>query len=164
MNSLTLEESYRHIGLTFNADTSFNLSFDSAILKNLGHWLSLQTLAKGVPISAEALPLLNIVITASRRGPQDLLFIVPFVAQIFMAASSSMAFQPSLPCFREVLSLLARLHGYPHVGLRCILEIEIFSTISHSSFRTSSPLLSTGSHYPKLLSCNGKCMLTTIDR
>ena len=54
-----------------------------------------------------------------------MLFAVPFVAQIFMAASSSMAFQPSLPCFRELLSLLARLHGYPHVGLQCILEIEI---------------------------------------
>ena len=117
LNNLTLEESYRRIGLAFNADLLFNLSFDSAILKNLSHWLGLQTLAKGLPVSAEALPLLDIVITASRRGPQDLLFAVPFVAQIFMAASSSMAFQPSLPCFREVLSLLARLHGYPHVQL-----------------------------------------------
>ena len=48
-----------------------------------------------------------------------------------MAASSSMAFQPSLPCFRELLSLLARLHGYPHVGLRCTLEIQIlFNNLS----------------------------------
>ena len=58
---------------------SFNLSFDRAILKNLCHWLGLQTLARGVPISAEALPLSDIVITASCRGPQDLLFAVPFI-------------------------------------------------------------------------------------
>ena len=135
LNNLTLEESYRCIGLAFNADLSFNLSFDSAILKNLSHWLGLQTLAQGIPVSAEALPLLDIVITASHRGPQDLLFAVPFVAQIFMAASSSMAFQPSLPCFREVLSLLARLHGYPHVGLWCILEIEIL--FNHLSLQLS---------------------------
>ena len=33
---------------------------------------------------------------------------------------------PALPSlFRELLSLLAGLHAYPHVGLRCILEIEI---------------------------------------
>ena len=137
LNSLTLEESYRHIGLAFNADSSFNLSFDSAILKNLSHWLGLQTLAKGIPVSAEALPLLDIVITASHRGPQDLLFAVPFVAQIFMAASSSMAFQPSLPCFRELLSLLARLHGYPHMGLQCILEIEIHLSLQLSDFQSS---------------------------
>ena len=93
-NSLTLKESYKHIGLAFNADLLFNLSFDSAILKNLSHWLGLQTLVKGVPVSADAVPLSDIVITASHRGPQDLLFAVPFVAQIFMAASSSMAFQP----------------------------------------------------------------------
>ena len=77
LNSLILEESCRRIGLAFNADSSFDLSFDSAILKNLSYWLGLQTLAKGIPVSAEALPLLDIVITASRRGPQDLLFAVP---------------------------------------------------------------------------------------
>ena len=104
LNSLTLKESYRHIGLAFNTDLLFNLSFDSAILKNLSHWLGLQTLVKGVSVSADAVPLSDIVITASHRGPQDLLFAVPFVTQIFMAASSSMAFQPSLPCFRELLS------------------------------------------------------------
>ena len=136
-------ESYRCIGLAVNADLSFDLSFDRAILNNLGHWLGLQTLARGVPVCADTLPLSDVVLTASRRGPQDLQLAVPFVAQIFMAASSSVAFQPSLPCFRELLSLLARLHMYPHVGLRCSLEIEILFTISHSSFRTFSPLLST---------------------
>ena len=77
LNSLTLKESYRHIGLAFNADLLFNLSFDSAILKNLSHWLGLQTLVKGVSVSADAVPLSDIVITASHRGPQDLLFAVP---------------------------------------------------------------------------------------
>ena len=40
---LTLEESYRRIGLAFTADLSFNLSFDRATLKNLSYWLGLQT-------------------------------------------------------------------------------------------------------------------------
>ena len=124
-------ESYRRIGLAVNADLSFDFSFDRAILNNLGHWLGLQTLARGVPVCADTLPLSDIVLTASRRGPQDLQLAVPFVAQIFMAASSSVAFQPSLPCFRELLSLLARLHMYPHVGLRCSLEIEIL--FNHAS-------------------------------
>ena len=139
--SLTLMESYRRVGLAVNADLSFDLSFDRVILNNLGHWLGLQTLARGVPVCADTLPLSDIVLTASRRGPQDLQLAVPFVAQIFMAASSSVAFQPSLPCFRELLSLLARLHMYPHVGLRCSLEIEILFnhlSLQLSDFQSSS--------------------------
>ena len=134
-------ESYRRIGLAVNADLSFDLSFDRAIFNNLGHWLGLQALARGVPVCADTLPLSDIVLTASRRGPQDLQLAVPFVAQIFMAASSSVAFQPSLPCFRELLSLLARLHMYPHVGLRCSLEIEILFnhlSLQLSDFQSSS--------------------------
>ena len=57
-------------------------------MKNLGHWLGL-TLARGGPVCAETLPLSDIVITTSRK---DLQFAVPFVAQIFMAAPSSLAF------------------------------------------------------------------------
>ena len=70
-------ESYRRIGLAVNADLSFDLSFDRAILNNLGHWLGLQTLARGVPVCADTLPLSDIVLTASRRGPQDLQLAVP---------------------------------------------------------------------------------------
>ena len=89
---LTLQETYRHINLAFHADLPFVLSFDKAILKNLGHWLGLQTLRRGIPVSSEDLPLWDIVVTAFHRGSEDLLFAIPFVAQIFMAGSSSVAF------------------------------------------------------------------------
>ena len=124
-------ESYRHIGLAVNADLSFDLSFDRIILAT--GWAC--RLLQEVSLFVLTLPLSDIVLTASRRGPQDLQLAVPFVAQTFMAASSSVAFQPSLPCFRELLSLLARLHMYPHVKLRCSLEIEIL--FNHLSLRLS---------------------------
>ena len=73
---LTLEESYRHIGLAFTADLSFNLSFDRVILKNLIVIGWACRLVKGVPVSADAVPLSDIVITASCTGPQDLLFLL----------------------------------------------------------------------------------------
>ena len=88
MIGLTLQETYRHIGLALHVDLSFDLSFDKAILKNLGSWLGLQTLGRGIPVSSE-------VVTAFHRGSEDLLFAIPFVVQIFMAGSSRMAF---LPC------------------------------------------------------------------
>ena len=48
---LVLQETYKHIGFALNADLSFHLSFDKVILKNLGHWLSLQTFARCVRVS-----------------------------------------------------------------------------------------------------------------
>ena len=129
-------------------------------MNNLGHWLGLQTLARGVPVCADTLPLSDIVLTASRRGPQDLQLAVPFVAQIFMAASSSVAFQPSLPCFRELLSLLARLHMYPHVGLRCSLEIEILFnhlSLQLSDFQSSSEHCQHDTTFSVHGMCEDKC-------
>lgn len=120
---LTLQESY--IGLALCVDLSFNLSFDRAILKNLGHCLGLQILARSIPVFVNALPLWNIVLTAFHSGSQDLLFAIPFVAQIFVAGSCGMAFQPSCTYVRGILSLLARLRTYRHVGFQSILEIEI---------------------------------------
>ena len=108
---LTLQETYRHIGLALHVDLSFDLSFDKVILKNLGYWLGLQTLGRVIPVSSEDLPLWDIVITAFHRGSEDLLFVIPFVAQVFMAGSGSMAFLPCPPCVRDILSLLAWLHA-----------------------------------------------------
>ena len=98
MVGLTLQETYKHIGLALHADMSFDLSFDKAILKNLGHWLGLQTLGRGIPVSSEDLPLWDIVVTPFHRGSEDLLFAIPFVAQIFTAGSSSVAFLPCPLC------------------------------------------------------------------
>ena len=133
--SLVLQETYRLINLAFHADLSFVLSFDKAILKNLGHWLGLQTLGRGIPVFTEDLPLWDIVVTAFHRGSEDLLCAIPFVAQIFMAGSCNMAFLPCPPCVNDILSLLAWLHTYPHIGLRCILEIEIL--FNHLSLQLS---------------------------
>lgn len=45
------------------------------------------------------------------------LLYIPFVPQIFVAGSCSMAFKPSHDYIKDILSLLAGLHVYPHVGL-----------------------------------------------
>ena len=42
-----------------------------------------------------------------------------FCRSDFHARFHGYLLQYGLPCFREVLFLLARLHRYPHVGLRC---------------------------------------------
>ena len=47
---LTLQATYKHVGLALHAHLSFNLSFDMAVLENLCHWFDLQTLERGIPV------------------------------------------------------------------------------------------------------------------
>ena len=61
------------LGTALHADLSFDLSFDRVVLKNLDSL----TLARNIPVSAEALPLLDIVVTAFHIGSQDLLLAFP---------------------------------------------------------------------------------------
>ena len=105
------------IGLALHVNLSFDLSFNKpAILKNLGHWLGLQTLGRGILFLLK-ICLWGIVITALHRGSEDIIFAILFVVQFPMAGSSTVAFLPCFPYVRNILSLLAWLHTYPYIGL-----------------------------------------------
>ena len=71
--ALVLQETYKCISSVLQVDLSFDKSFDPTVLKNLGHWLGLQTIARGIPVSA---PLWDIVFSAFDRDPQDLLLVL----------------------------------------------------------------------------------------
>ena len=45
--ALVLQETYKCIGSALQVDLSFDMSFDLMVLKNLGHWLGLRTIARG---------------------------------------------------------------------------------------------------------------------
>ena len=57
--ALVLQETYKHISSALQVDLSFDVSFDSVVLKILGHWLGLQTIARGISASV---PLWDIVV------------------------------------------------------------------------------------------------------
>ena len=119
MAGLVLQEIYKYIGFS---DLSFDLSFDKVILKNLCHWLGLQTFARGVSISVAALLVGDIVITGFTRGSPDLLFAISFVAQLLLAGSCGTLFQPSDPWVSDIMFLFTKLHNNSLVGLCCVLH------------------------------------------
>ena len=57
------------------------------------HWLSLQTLAVIVPVTAEVLPIRDIVLYTFHKGSPDLLLALSFVSQLLLAGSHSDVFQ-----------------------------------------------------------------------
>ena len=48
---LVLQETYKHTGYALTIELLFELSFDKNVLKNLCHWLGLQTIARGILIN-----------------------------------------------------------------------------------------------------------------
>ena len=62
---------------------------DRSLLKNLGHWLGMLTLAKNKPILFIDLDLRSLLIEAYMNGQQELLYVVPFVAKILESCNKS---------------------------------------------------------------------------
>lgn len=62
---------------------------DRSLLKNLGHFLGMITLAKNKPILLDNIDLKMLMIEAYNKGQQELLFIVPFIAKVLESCSKS---------------------------------------------------------------------------
>ena len=98
---------------------------DRALLKNLGSWLGLITLAKGRPILHRDIDIKSLVIEAFQKGQAELLFVVPFVAKVLEPAGKSKVFQPPNPWLLSMLSVLVELHNEPDLKLNHKFEIEV---------------------------------------
>jgi CCR4-NOT transcription complex subunit 1 len=62
---------------------------DRSLLKNLGHWLGMITLAKNKPILLDDIDLKYLLVEAYNKGHQELLFCVPFIAKILESCAKS---------------------------------------------------------------------------
>jgi len=62
---------------------------DRSLLKNLGHWLGMITLAKNKPILLDDIDLKMLLVEAYNKGHQELLFTVPFIAKILESCAKS---------------------------------------------------------------------------
>ena len=110
-----------HIGFTLTTELLFKLSLDKNVLKNLGHRLRLQIIARGILIP---IAILTLVATAFNSSSW---ITVHFVAQLLLAGSHSELVQIFHPWIRDILFLLALLHVYSQVGFHYILAIEILA-------------------------------------
>lgn len=120
-----ITETYRNIKVILQADKTTNNFSDRALLKNLGHWLGLQTLAKNKPILQVDLGVKDLILEAHYRGQQDLLYVVPFVAKILESCIDSKVFKPPNPWTMAIMSVLRELHDIPDLKLNLKFEIEV---------------------------------------
>ncbi|XP_049339751.1 CCR4-NOT transcription complex subunit 1 isoform X2 [Astyanax mexicanus] len=121
---MVLNETYRNIKVLLTSDKAAANFSDRSLLKNLGHWLGMITLAKNKPILYTDLEVKSLLLEAYVKGQQELLYVVPFVAKVLESSLRSV-FRPQNPWTMAIMNVLAELHQEHDLKLNLKFEIEV---------------------------------------
>ncbi|XP_015414312.1 PREDICTED: CCR4-NOT transcription complex subunit 1 [Myotis davidii] len=124
-NKMVLTETYRNIKVLLTSDKAAANFSDRSLLKNLGHWLGMITLAKNKPILHTDLDVKSLLLEAYVKGQQELLYVVPFVAKVLESSIRSVVFRPPNPWTMAIMNVLAELHQEHDLKLNLKFEIEV---------------------------------------
>lgn len=125
LNRLIIKETYRNIKVLLRSDKVIANFSDRTLLKNLGHWLGMMTLAKNKPILSIDLNIKFLLIEAYHKGTQELLYVVPFIAKILESCEKSTVFKPPCPWTVGILKALVELYQEPNIKLNMRFEVEV---------------------------------------
>lgn len=125
VNRMVTKETFRNIKVLLRSDKVMANFSDRSLLKNLGHWLGMMTLARNKPILQIDLDLKSLLVEAYQKGQQELLYVVPFVAKILESCAKSKVFKPPNPWTMAIMNVLAELHQEQDLKLTLKFEIEV---------------------------------------
>lgn len=86
---MVLTHFYLYFQILLRTDKVMDNFSDKSLLKNLGHWLGMITLAKNKPLLLDDINLKMLLVESYNKGQQELLFIVPFIAKILESCAKS---------------------------------------------------------------------------
>ncbi|KAG9509989.1 CCR4-NOT transcription complex subunit 1, partial [Fragariocoptes setiger] len=123
-------ETFRNIKNVLRNDKKADNISDRTLLKNLGQWLGLLTLARNKPILHVDLDLKGLLVEAYHKGNQELLYVVPFLAEILKTTQKSTIFKPNNPFVLGLLRALVELRQQPNLKLNLEFQVEVlFNTL-----------------------------------
>lgn len=93
------------------------------VLKNLGHWLGLITLARNKPLKARMLDLKALLLRAYDWG--WLTAILPLVCKIMEGMQNSKVYKLPNPWTTAIISLLSEIHDLPSLRTNLMFEVEV---------------------------------------
>jgi CCR4-NOT transcription complex subunit 1 len=96
---------------------------ERSVLKHLGSWLGLITLAKNKPLYHRDLSPKDLLCQGYDQG--TLVALVPFVAKIMEACTQSKVFKPPNPWVVAIMRLMAEIYQLPDLKLNLRFEIEL---------------------------------------
>ncbi|ESO94093.1 hypothetical protein LOTGIDRAFT_239532 [Lottia gigantea] len=125
LTDLITRETFRNIKVLLRSDKGVANFSDRTLLKNLGHWLGMLTLAKNKPILQTEIDLKSLIYEAYQKGAQELLYVVPFSAKVLESCARSKVFKAPNPWTLGIMNVLAELHMEPDLKLNLKFEIEV---------------------------------------
>jgi CCR4-NOT transcription complex subunit 1 len=127
MLNLVRKETFRNIDIHLRRFfiSGASTKQDRDLMKNLGNWLGLLTLARNQPVLFRDLPLKELLIQAFELGANHLLTVVPFVAKVLDTGKQGLVFKPPNPWVVANLRLLRELSLVQGMKLPVVFEVEM---------------------------------------
>ena len=124
-----VETTYDNIKVLLSSDKVLSSSSERSLLKNLGSWLGLLTIAKNKPIRAKHLDLKQLILDAFDTG--RLIAVIPFCAKVLESCAESKVFRVPNPWLVACTALLKEIFDIPGLKLNLKFEIEVlFRTLN----------------------------------
>lgn len=106
-----------------NLESTLSSSAERGLLKNLGVWLGLITLARNRPIKYDHVAFKELLIEGFDSG--RLIVAIPFVCKVLEQCSKSKVFKPPNPWLMAIIRLLVELYQFAELKLNLKFEIEV---------------------------------------
>lgn len=123
LGKLILQETFIKSAAMLNSEKTMQVTSERAILKNLGSWLGIITLARDKPIRHKNISFKDLLIEGYENG--RLICAIPFVCKTLEPCATSKVFKPPNPWLMAVISLLAELYHFADLKLNLKFEIEV---------------------------------------
>ena len=123
LNRAMIETTYDNIKVLLASDKVLSSSSERSLLKNLGSWLGLLTIAKNRPIRSKHLDLKALILEAVDSG--RLIAVIPFCAKVLEACADSRVFRLPNPWLVGCAGLLKEIFDIPGLKLNLKFEIEV---------------------------------------
>lgn len=116
---------YHNIAKLLRSNKITTSTSERSLLKNLGSWLGLITLARNRPILQRQLEVKELLFQGYETG--RLIAICPFVAKILEGAKNSSVFRPPNPWLMGILGVLRELYNVEELKMNIKFEIEVLA-------------------------------------
>jgi len=97
-----------------------------SLLRNLGAWLGLCTIASDIPLKHTDISLKDCLLEAYDKG--SLVAVVPFVSRVLQQGRKSQWFRPPNPWVMAILRLMVELYKVAHIIEEIKFEVEILTS------------------------------------
>ncbi|KAI3647748.1 hypothetical protein MP228_007969 [Amoeboaphelidium protococcarum] len=123
LSKRVLDETYANIKVLLNSQKTVTSSQERTLLKNLGSWLGMVTIAKNKPILSTQLNLKELILSGYKS--QRLIVTIPFVCKVLEHCKNSRVYVPPNPWLMSILRLLVELYNNADLKLNLKFEIEV---------------------------------------